>query len=111
MSALQVSEKLAQTIRDEATTHGQTIEDFLEALVLRERTWANRHKIEQEQQWWLSRPLSQRAQYEGEFVAIYNQMLVDHDKDEQALLRRVRERYAKASVLIMPAEGPREITI
>jgi hypothetical protein len=111
MAVLQVSEDLVQAIQDEATIRGLTIESFLHGAVARERTLSDRRKIEREQGWWLSLPLSERAKYEGEFVAVHNYQLVDHDIDRIELYRRVRERYGNTAVLIMPAEGPREIVI
>ena len=111
MTVLQVSETLAEAIRYEAETRDQSIEDFLAIVLRRERTLADRRKIEDEQDWWLSLPLSERAQYEGQFVAVHNRRLIDYDRDELALRRRVRGKYEKAAVLLMPAEGPREIRI
>jgi len=111
MTILQISDELAQTIQNEATTRGVTIENFLRSVILRERTLADRRKIEQEQEWWLSLPLSKRANYESEFVAVHNQQVVDHDPDENALHKRIRTRYGNTPVLIMPAAGPREIHI
>jgi hypothetical protein len=111
MTILQISEELAGTIQWEAKTRGLSVEDYLCAAVRRERTLAERQKIEQEQEWWLSLPLRKRAKYEGQSVAIHNQKLIDHDKDEKALYKRIREKYGKTPVLVMPAEGPREIRI
>jgi hypothetical protein len=111
MTVLQVSETLAEAIRYEAETRAQSIEDFLAIVLRRERTLADRRKIEEEQDWWLSLPLSERARYEGEFVAVHKRTLIDHDRDELALRRRVRSKYEKTAVLLMPAEGPREIRI
>ena len=111
MTILQVSETLAEAIRYEAETRAQSVEDFLAIVLRRERTLADRRKIEEEQDWWLSLPLSERAKYEGQFVAVHNRRLLDHDRDELALRRRVRSEYKKTAVLLMPAEGPREIRI
>lgn len=111
MSTLQISDDLAQLIQREAANRGMPIEDFLKAVLQRERTLTDRLKIEQEQEWWLSSPLSERAKYEGEFVAVHNQRLVDHDKDAAVLTQRVRAQFGKTAVLIMPAEGPRELRI
>ncbi|MCB8945399.1 MAG: hypothetical protein H6658_16750 [Ardenticatenaceae bacterium] len=111
MTLLQVSDRLAQEIRHEADTRGLSIEKFLQVAVQRERTLATRQQIEQEQQWWLQRPLSIRAQYEGQYIAVYHQELVDHDPNEAELFQRIRAKYGKQPVLIMPAEGPKEITI
>ena len=111
MAILQVSEELIGEIRDEAETRGLAVEEFLRAALQRERTLANRRKIEREQEWWLGLPLSERARYEGEFVAIHEQKIVDHDKDERGLYRRIRARYGQTPVAIIPAEGPREIRV
>ena len=111
MIPLQVSDELAQEISSEANTRGMDIENFLKAAVRRERTLADRRTIEQEQDWWLSQSLGERAKYEGKFVAVHNRTLVDCDADESVLYRRVRARFGNIAVLIMPADGPREIRI
>lgn len=111
MIALHISDELAGAIKEEATTRGISVEEFLRSAIKRERTMNARQKIEQEQAWWLALPLSKRAKYEGEIVAIHGQKLIDHDKNEAALYKRIREKYGKTSVLVMPAEGPREIRI
>jgi len=111
MSTLSISDELAQAIQNEALARGLTVEDFLRAAILRERTLANRRKIEQEQAWWLSLPLCERVKYQGEYVAVRDQQLIDHDRDESVLHERIRAKYGRTAVLIMPAEGPKEIHI
>lgn len=111
MTTLEISKKLAGEIQAEAKERGLPIEEFLRQSLQRERTLASRRKIEQEQAWWLNLPLSERAKYEGQFVAIHNQQLIDHSQDENALHQRIRTKYGKTPVLIMPAEGPKEINI
>lgn len=111
MSSLSISDQLMREIQSEATMRGMVVEDFLRAVLRRERTLADRRKIEQEQEWWLTRPLNERAAYAGKFVAVHNQTVVDSDKDEDALYQRVRAKFGKTAVLIIPAEGPREIRI
>ena len=111
MVALKVSDDLGRMIQDEAKTRGLSVEEYLKPMVQREKTMAARQKIEQEQKWWLGQPLSERARYEGEYVAVHSQVLVDHDKDEAKLYQRIRSRYGNTPVLIMPAEGPQEIHI
>ena len=111
MATWQISEELTQEIQIEAEARGLPVEDFLKAVIRRELTLADRRKIEQEQAWWLSLPLSERAEYAGQFVAVYERTLVDHDPDESALYHRIRARYGKIAVLVMPAEGPRQVGI
>ena len=111
MVALHISEELAGTISEEAATRGISVEEYLRSAIKRARTLNARQKIEQDQAWWLALPLSKRAKYEGEFIAIHDQKLIDHDKNEFALNKRIREKYGKTPVLMMPAEGVREIRI
>lgn len=110
-TTLEVSSGLVQTIQGEATVRGLTVEEFLCTIIRRENTLTARRKIEQEQEWWLNLPFSERAKYKGGFVAVHNRRLVDHDTDECALHRRIRTKYRNIPVLIMPAEGPREIRV
>ena len=111
MTTLQVSDELGREIFTEAKIQGLPVEEFLRRAIRRERTVADRRKIEQEQAWWLSRPLSECARYEGKFVAVHNQSLIDIDEDEAALHRRIRAKYGKVAILIIPADGPREIHV
>ncbi|OGO42697.1 MAG: hypothetical protein A2Z04_01730 [Chloroflexi bacterium RBG_16_57_9] len=111
MITLQIPDELVQEIQSEAEIRGLPVEEYLRAVIRRERTLADRRKIEREQAWWFSLPLGERARYEGKYVAVHNLTLVDSDRDERALYRRVRAKYGKTAVLIMPGEGPREIHI
>jgi predicted TIM-barrel fold metal-dependent hydrolase len=43
--------------------------------------------------------------YPGQFVAIYQGELIDHDQDVKQLEQRVRERWGAASVLIAPVSS------
>lgn len=111
MTVLQISERLAGRIQREAKSRGVSIEKYLKLTIRRDRTLVARQKIEKEQEWWLTLSLSQRAKYEGKYVAVHNQKLIDYDEDEIALSRRIREKYGNIPILIIPAEGPREIHI
>jgi hypothetical protein len=108
---LQISEELAGAIQKEAEARGITVEDFLKSAIQRERSLAERHKIGEEQEWWENHSLKERARYAGEYIAIHNKRLVDHDKNESKLYARVREKFGNIPVLIMPAEGPQDIRI
>lgn len=108
---LQISNELAGVIQKEAKSRGKTVEDFLKSAIQRERTISERQKIEQDQEWWTSLPLTERAKYEGKYIAVHDKEIVDHDENEDELSNRVRKKYGKAPILIMPAEGPREVRI
>jgi len=109
MKVLTVSDELAKEIESEAQARGLEVEELLKQAIRRERTLAERKKIEREQTWWLAQPLTERAKYSGKYIAVHNQELVDSDVDSDALYRRVRAKFGRTPVLMMPAEGPREI--
>jgi len=44
-------------------------------------------------------------------VAIHLHAVVDHDKSEEALRKRIRAKYGKTAVLIAPSHGRRELRI
>lgn len=108
MKVLNVSDELATEIESEAQARGIEIEALLKQAIRRERTLVERKKIEREQAWWMSQPLTERAKFSGKYVAVHNQELVDADADKQALNQRMRARFGRTPVLIMPAEGPHE---
>jgi len=61
--------------------------------------------------WYMALPEQERNRYAGQFVAVYQNEVVDHDRDRLALYKRVRERYSHQTILIIPAEGPPEFNI
>ena len=109
--SVQVPDKMAEEIRREAESEGITTDAILEAAWRRYRAVLQRKKIHQEQTWWESLPLERRMQYKGEYVAVHNKEVVDHDIDRVSLHKRVRVRYGNIAVLVIPAEGPREINV
>jgi len=111
MTDLHVPAELADEIRREAEAEGTTTEAVLAAAWRHYRTLAQRKKIEAEMAWWESRPPEERARYAGEYVAVHNKEVVDHDPDPVALNGRVRKRFGRIAVMMIPAEGPREIRI
>jgi hypothetical protein len=38
--------------------------------------------------------------FDGEFVAVYQQRVVDHDKDIGSLMKRIRKKYPLGQVLV-----------
>ena len=111
MTTLEVSDELARAIRREAEARGLPLEEFLRSAIRRERTIADRRALEREQAWWQSLSPNERSRYQGETVAIYGHQVIDHDRDDLALYRRVRSQFGHTPVLIMAAEGPRDIII
>jgi predicted transcriptional regulator len=68
------------------------------------------HAIEREQREYAAQHSQLVAQYKGEYIAMYDGEVVDHDADRAALGRRVRARYGRAPVLITPVLAqPRQV--
>ena len=111
MSDIVLGEPLASQIRREAEAQGMAVEQLIEAALRRYRFEAQRAKINAEALWWRTAPPDIQAQYAGEFVAVQNQQVVDHDRDEESLRQRIRARYGKTAILLTPADGRRELRI
>lgn len=62
---------------------------------------------------WYARPDAAREPYAGQYVAVLQGEVVDHDVDRLTLAQRIRTRYPETPVLITAAEAraPREFHI
>ncbi|MFP4394315.1 MAG: DUF5678 domain-containing protein [Anaerolineales bacterium] len=61
-------------------------------------------QLYREQAAWYALPAEEREGYQGEYVALHQGQVVDHDADQRALYIRIRERYGRAPVPILPAD-------
>jgi hypothetical protein len=111
MSEMILNDPLASEIRRVAETEGVPAEELIEIALRQYRFQAQRKKIDAEITWWRSQPSSVRARYRSEFVAVHQQSVVDHDRDEDVLRQRVRSKYGKTAILFAPAEGERDFKI
>lgn len=57
-----------------------------------------------EQNAWFAKPMEERQRYHGEYVAVRNGEVVDHDPDRQTLYLRVRARFGRHPALITYAD-------
>ncbi len=111
MGEIVVREPLASYIRQGAEVEGIGVESLLDAALRHYRFEAQRKKINGEAERWRAVSPEIRANYAKEFVAIHNRQVIDHDRDEDALRKRIRARYGKVAVLLTPAESQRELRI
>ncbi len=74
-------------------------------------TWESR--ISAEAAAWYARPDAEREPYAGQYVAVFQGEVLDHDSDRLALAQRIRARYPEMPVLITAAEAraPREFQV
>jgi hypothetical protein len=116
-------------LKQQAQQRNQSIEEIIEAAVTTflsasipaaaasespAATSAKRRaKIHTEAEAWRAMPEVERSQYRGQFVAVHQGQVIDHDPDRLQLYRRVREQLGNIPVLITPAREshPREFQI
>src|SRR5438067_950534 len=111
MSEIVLGEPLASQIRRTAEIEGVEVESLIAEAVRHYHFEAQRRKINAEADWWRAVPAETRQTYARGFVAIHNKEVVDHDRDEEALRKRIRSKYGKIAVLLTPAEGRRELRV
>ena len=56
-----------------------------------------------EQEAWFAQPTEEKLRYQGEFVAVRDGSVVDHDPSQRSLYLRVRERFGQQPIPILPA--------
>ena len=87
-----------------AEQEDKEIEDLVSE-ALRQYLWeAKERKIDREMEAYRAMHAELKQRFLGEYVAIHNGELVDHDADRRALSRRVRQKYENVAVLITPVE-------
>ena len=57
-----------------------------------------------EQEAWFARPKADREKYQGEYVAVQNGQVLDHDPDKRELYVRTRQYSKQAPVLLIYAD-------
>ncbi len=57
-----------------------------------------------EQATWYERPLTERQQYQGEFVALKDGQVIDHDPDQRTLYLQVKAQFGRVPVAILNAD-------
>lgn len=111
MASIFLSNAIIDEIQTEAEIQGLSIEKLLKQALWQQRQAYRRTRLEKELQWYQAQPLEIRARFSRKYVAVSKQKIIDHDTDLKALNQRVRKQYGFQPVLIIPAEGPREIHI
>jgi hypothetical protein len=95
---------LLEVLEKDAMQESRTVNELVNeavTLYLRDR---HREKLQREGEAYIALHSGLKQQYLGEWVAIHEQQLVDHDTDGKALYQRVRAQYGKTAVLIRQVE-------
>ena len=91
-------ERLAQIAAEQSTTAEEllstAISEFLDKMA--------RQKIHTESESFKTIHADLMAKYMGQYVAIHNGQVVDHDEEARTLYLRIREQYGHIPILIRP---------
>jgi N12 class adenine-specific DNA methylase len=111
MNIIEVPDTLATALEEEARAEGISQAAILEKALKYYRRVMHQRRLEAALNWYITLPDQERSHFTDQFVAVYQNAVVDHDPDRLVLYKRVRERYGDQAVLIIPAEGPSEFSI
>jgi len=111
MVVLEIPEELALELEEDANLEGTSKTVLLETALKHYRHEIHTRQLEVYLNWYLSLPNKEREKYAGQYLAVHEKTIVDHDSDRPSLYKRVRGRYGRKPVLIIPSEGPRELRI
>lgn len=117
----QTAEKLHRAAAVRGTSVSKLLDQVVEQYVADPVVWlgwlgdsqedAQLAQIEQEQRAYEAQHRQLLEAYPGQYVAMINGRVIDHDADRAALGRRVRARYGNAPVLITPVRQETRQTI
>lgn len=91
---------LLEPLRQQAEQQGISLDDFVNTLLSQHLTQTRREKLLAEFEIFQAQHATLRARYLGEYVAMREGQVIDHDLDCRALHLRVRSYYGRAPILI-----------
>ncbi len=110
MIGLTISETTAQQLKKIAAVKGATTDELAERAIHQFLRDEMRRMMQRESEAYRAMHADLLAHYSGEYVAIYQGRLIDHDLNQVKLLKRIEEQYADAPILITPVlEQPEEV--
>ena len=101
---LVIEPQLYSRVEQAADEHKIGIDRILTDALRRYLWELDRRKISEESQIYQQRHTELKAQYLGQYIAMHDGQVVDHDMDVAALRQRVRERYGRKPVMVTLVE-------
>jgi hypothetical protein len=99
---------LYRRVEEAAQEHKASVDEIL-AEAVRLYLWeAERQKIEQESAAYRRQHAQLKRQYLGQYIAVHEGQVADHDSDFAALRRRIRQQYGHTPVMITRVEEQSE---
>lgn len=102
VSDLPIEDRL-QLIREIATI-APPLAQQSEFASQKEKYSQRQQQLRLEQNNWFARPAQERQQYAGQYVAVYEGQIVDHDEHQRQLYLRIRDRFGRKPVLLIQAD-------
>src|SRR5437867_2195313 len=100
MDAIVLRPELQESLERDAELESRTVNDLVNDAVARYLRERQRAKIEREAAAYERMHPALTRDYLGQWVAVHDEQLIDHDADVSALYQRVRARHGRTSVLI-----------
>jgi hypothetical protein len=108
MPTVAVEPELYRRVEEAALEQEASVSEVL-AEAVRHYIWElDRRKISEESKIYHQRHAELKAQYLGQYIAMHNGQVVDHDTDFQTLRQRVRQRFERTPVMITLVEDVAE---
>ncbi len=100
METITLRADLQEALEKDAELESRSVNDIVNEAVERYLREQQRAKLDSEIEAYEAMHPELREKHFGQWVAVHNRQLVDHDPDHAELYRRVRVRYGRTSVLI-----------
>ncbi|MBI4674605.1 MAG: hypothetical protein HY741_23420 [Chloroflexi bacterium] len=104
MQTIVVEPKVYEDLQREAKSQARDVNELVNEAMEHYLEERRHERIQDEIRAYISLHPTLKEKYLGEWVAIYEQQLVDHDPETINLYRRVRAKYGNAPVLIRQVE-------
>lgn len=66
-------------------------------------------RFDEDVEWFQKNYAQLKRRYRGEYVAVKNQEIVDHDKDAKTLLKRLRKKFGDLGSLVVEYISERKV--
>ena len=111
MPTIALESNLYNRVKKAALEQKADIDDILN-LAIRRYLWElDRHKISEETRIYRQRHAELKKQYLGQYIAMHEGQVVDHDNDFPTLRQRIRRRFEHTPVMITLVEEAAEQTL
>ena len=111
MPTVVIEPKLYSRVEEIASKAKASIDEIM-AEAVRLYLWEmGRRKISEESQFYRQRQEELKANYLGQYIAMHNGQVVDHDVDFQTLRQRVRQHFNDMPVMITLVEAAEMVQV